>query len=66
MKAIKTKKATMYRQGDQWIVSQWSDHYQAWVLSNPMDYWAAKAAVGTANCRQPDNCDMPSHNHDVY
>jgi len=45
------KKTTMYKQGADWIVSSWSDQYQAYVLSHGMSYAAARAACGRDNAR---------------
>jgi len=56
-------KSTMYRQGSGWIVSSWSDRYQAYELSGELTYWSARARVGTDNCKNPDTCRKISHNH---
>ena len=54
---------TMYRQGRGWIVSRWSDHYQAYELSHEMPYAAARAVCGRENCRSPRTCKIPEHQH---
>lgn len=43
------KKSTMYRQGRQWIISSWSNDYNAFILSHPMGYYEAREIVGQEN-----------------
>jgi len=58
-------KATMYQQGNGWIVSYWDEHYQSYVLTGELPYPIARQMVGTANCRHKDDgkCQVESHNH---
>ena len=60
------KKTTMYKQGSGWIVSSWSDRYQAYVLSGEMSYWAARFACGQDNCpgARGGKCNNKDHYHD--
>ena len=63
MSTINEPKTTMRRQGSGWIVSSWDAGVACWRESAEMNYWAARAAVGTDNCRNPDNCTIRSHRH---
>lgn len=46
---MKTKKAHMYKQGNQWIVCVWDEDFHAWREWSPMQYFAARSAVGEIN-----------------
>jgi hypothetical protein len=48
-KKMKTKKAHMYKQGNQWIVCVWDEDFHAWREWSPMQYFAARSAVGEIN-----------------
>lgn len=54
------QRATMYRQGNQWIVSTKSPSEDYCRTSGPMDYWHARNTVGRANCRRR-NCTIHDH-----
>lgn len=36
------------KQGYEWIVVHWNDKWNGWIESQPMNYWAACAAVKAA------------------
>lgn len=59
------RKATMYRQGHGWIVSEWDEAVQCQRLSEEMPWALAVVAVAQANCphSQDGKCTVPSHQH---
>ena len=59
-------KTTMYRQGRGWIVSRWAEQYQSYELSTEMPHCRARAIVGRDNCRNPETCTKPTHDHRRY
>lgn len=44
-----------YRQGNGWVVSSWSDHYNCYVLSHEMSYTAACERVKNDNSGEQDD-----------
>jgi len=56
-------KATMYRQGAGWIVSEWDEMVHCYRVSQEISYWVARASIGAANCRNPKTCARPTHQH---
>jgi len=48
---------------NQYRVYHWDERVQAYRESASMNYWQARASVGTANCRNPKTCTKPSHFH---
>jgi len=56
-------KSYMRGQGDGYIVCSWDERVQCYRESGELPYEQARAAVGTDNCRNPKDCDKPSHQH---
>jgi hypothetical protein len=57
------RKSYVYKQDQGYIVCHWDERREIYVQSRPMDYWSARAAVGTANCRNPKTCTKSTHHH---
>ncbi len=56
-------KSYMHKQGDSWVVGIWDNRRKIFRESQGYTYWAARAAVGRENCRNPEKCRIESHNH---
>lgn len=62
---IKEQRATMYRQGQGWIVSSWDERVNCYRLSGELSYWQARQQMGEGNCRHAADgkCQIASHQH---
>jgi len=58
-------KSYMYKQGEGYIVCHWDEQVHCYRCSGEMPYFAARAAVGSANCPHATDgqCDKPTHFH---
>lgn len=53
-------KTIMYKQGNGWVVSSWSNDVGCYRVSHEMPYTQARAIVSIENC-QRKNCCIKNH-----